>query len=79
MGFRYRVRPTKQAAQTPCAAQLTTLLACFATTGDLRAGVEGTQGCAAAAKNLHLCMAQPYKKGSGATPSINYLLSKVRR
>jgi len=37
----------------PCLPALTTLLACFATTGDMRAN----EACANAAKSLHTCMA----------------------
>ncbi|KAL1407219.1 hypothetical protein Q8F55_006636 [Vanrija albida] len=78
MVFRYKVRPTKQIAEAPCSPELMTLLSCFATTGDLRAGQEGAQGCAQAARTLHACMAKPPRNRGKGQPSINFLLSKVR-
>ncbi|KAL7418991.1 hypothetical protein Q5752_006675 [Cryptotrichosporon argae] len=75
---RFKVRPTRQTTLAPCAAELSTLLACFATTGDLRAAGEGAAGCAAAAKGLQLCMQKGAKGAGRRSGSINHLLSKLR-
>ncbi|KAJ9102666.1 hypothetical protein QFC19_004775 [Naganishia cerealis] len=62
---RFKVRPRRE---------LSTLLACFATSGDLRTTAE----CSKAAKDLHACMANRPKGGKPPKSSINYLLSKVK-
>ncbi|OWZ68068.1 hypothetical protein AYX14_05534 [Cryptococcus neoformans] len=73
--FRFKVRATKEALNVPCAPELTSLLSCFATTGDLRHATS----CADSAKALHTCMAQGKGKGGKSGSSINYLLGKIRR
>ncbi|KAI9633289.1 uncharacterized protein MKK02DRAFT_29149 [Dioszegia hungarica] len=63
------------ASSTPCHTQLIALLACFATTGDMRA----TENCAEAAKGLSACMASGAGGGrKGARGSINHLLGRLK-
>ncbi|ELU44875.1 CHCH domain-containing protein [Rhizoctonia solani AG-1 IA] len=49
---RLRVRPRKAAVNTPCAAELATMLGCWASSGDIKSA----GACAEAAKVLHECM-----------------------
>ena len=49
----------------PCTPELTTLLTCFATSGDLH----HTGECSIAAKSLHQCMASGSGKAAGAKTS----------
>jgi hypothetical protein len=51
----------------PCATELSTLLACFATSGDLRTTAE----CSKAAKDLHMCMANRPKGGKPPKSSVS--------
>jgi hypothetical protein len=56
----------------PCAPELAALLACFATTGDLRTH----SACAAASKTLHKCMMEtPRPSGKKTVPSVSEELS----
>ncbi|WVR03105.1 hypothetical protein IAU60_000095 [Kwoniella sp. DSM 27419] len=73
--FRFKVRPKKDQIVVPCAPELTALLACFATTGDLR----HTTTCAENAKALQACMANRQVSGGKAKSSINHLLGRIRR
>ncbi|WVQ82819.1 hypothetical protein IAT38_004951 [Cryptococcus sp. DSM 104549] len=73
--FRFRVRAGNKPLHVPCAPELTALLACFASTGDLR----HTAACAEAAKGLHTCMTVTKPAGKVPKSSINYLLSKLRK
>ncbi|OCF72378.1 hypothetical protein I204_06757 [Kwoniella mangroviensis CBS 8886] len=57
--FRFKVRPRKDQIIVSCAPELTTLLACFATTGDLR----HTAACADSAKALQNCMSNRHVAG----------------
>lgn len=47
------------------------MLACFASTGDLRHQNVGTAGCADAAKALHACMAKPRNVRAARVPSVS--------
>ncbi|CAK9786991.1 unnamed protein product [Cutaneotrichosporon oleaginosum] len=76
--MRWKVRPTRNTAPPPCAAELAAMLACFAATSDLRAQGEGTNGCASAARQLHACMKKGGGSGKKQSSSINYLLSRVK-
>jgi hypothetical protein len=61
---------SSDASSTPCHTQLIALLACFATTGDMRA----TENCAEAAKGLSACMASGAAGGrKGARGSVSLL------
>ncbi|GHJ86560.1 hypothetical protein NliqN6_2962 [Naganishia liquefaciens] len=71
---RFKVRPRRDNVIPPCATELSSLLACFATSADLRT----TGECSKAAKDLHACMANRPKGGKPPKSSINYLLSKVK-
>ncbi|WWC67365.1 uncharacterized protein I206_101273 [Kwoniella pini CBS 10737] len=73
--FRFKVRPRKDQIVVPCAPELSTLLACFATTGDLR----HTTTCAESAKALQACMSNRHATGGKGKSSINHLLGKIRR
>ncbi|WVN87601.1 uncharacterized protein L203_102784 [Cryptococcus depauperatus CBS 7841] len=73
--FRFKVRATKEPLKVPCAPELTALLSCFATTGDLR----HTAACANSATELHRCMAASKGPGGKSKSSINHLLGKIRR
>ncbi|OWZ59996.1 hypothetical protein J007_00554 [Cryptococcus neoformans] len=67
--FRFKVRATKEALNVPCAPELTSLLSCFATTGDLRHATS----CADSAKALHTCMAQGKGKGGKSGSSVSFI------
>ncbi|RSH78041.1 uncharacterized protein EHS24_002496 [Apiotrichum porosum] len=75
---RFKVRPTKKVLNIACAPEFSAMLACFASTGDLRHQNVGTAGCADAAKALHACMAKPRNVRAARVPSINHVLSKVK-
>ena len=51
----------------PCTPELTSLLACFATSGDLQHKAE----CSAAAKNLHKCMETRPKNSKGRKSEVS--------
>ncbi|KAK1920547.1 hypothetical protein DB88DRAFT_542736 [Papiliotrema laurentii] len=72
-GLRFKVKPRKSLHVVTCAPELSTLLACFASSGDLK----GSEACAQAAKGLHHCMAMSKKPVKTPKSSINYLLRKV--
>ncbi|KAG7562507.1 hypothetical protein FFLO_02086 [Filobasidium floriforme] len=74
MAPKFRVRPRREQIVVPCTPELTSLLACFATSGDLQHKAE----CSAAAKNLHKCMETRPKSGKGRKSEINALLSKIK-
>ncbi|WRT63164.1 uncharacterized protein IL334_000067 [Kwoniella shivajii] len=73
--FRFKVRPKKDQIIVPCSVELSSLLACFATTGDLR----HTTTCAESAKALQTCMSSRHAQGGKSKSSINHLLGKIRR
>jgi hypothetical protein len=54
----------------PCLPALSTLLACFATSGDLRAN----EACATAAKSLHTCMAGSKGAVKASKSSVSLLI-----
>lgn len=60
-------RNSTEALNVPCAPELTSLLSCFATTGDLRHATS----CADSAKALHTCMAQGKGKGGKSGSSVS--------
>ncbi|KAJ9097161.1 hypothetical protein QFC21_004830 [Naganishia friedmannii] len=64
---RFKVRPRRDNVIPPCATELSTLLACFATSGDLRTTAE----CSKAAKDLHMCMASRPKGGKPPKSSVS--------
>lgn len=53
----------------PCLPLLSSLLACFATTGDMRAN----EACSNAAKALHTCMAGSKGGVKASKSSVSYL------
>lgn len=62
-----------EALNVPCAPELTSLLSCFATTGDLR----HTTSCADSAKALHTCMAQGKGKGGKSGSSVSCISTMI--
>nr|XP_019048132.1 hypothetical protein I302_01897 [Kwoniella bestiolae CBS 10118]OCF27062.1 hypothetical protein I302_01897 [Kwoniella bestiolae CBS 10118] len=72
--FRFKVRPRKDQIIVPCATELTSLLACFATTGDLR----HTTACADSAKALQNCMSNRHVAGGKGKSSMTDMFLGVR-
>ncbi|WWC90244.1 uncharacterized protein L201_005177 [Kwoniella dendrophila CBS 6074] len=71
--FRFKVRPRKDQIVVPCAPELTSLLACFATTGDLR----HTQQCSESAKALQMCMSNRHVQGGKGKSSYCCLIGII--
>lgn len=63
----YNSLPLADNVIPPCATELSSLLACFATSGDLRTTAE----CSKAAKDLHACMANRPKGGKPPKSSVS--------
>ncbi|KAK4334808.1 Mitochondrial ribosomal protein subunit Mrp10 [Rhodotorula toruloides] len=70
---KYKVKPRKQAHVAPCALELTTMLGCWASSGDLTSGRE----CREAMLRLQECMRKPMPKGKPRVSSINYHLARA--
>lgn len=64
---RYAPRSRSEQIVVPCTPELTSLLACFATSGDLQHKAE----CSTAAKNLHKCMETRPKNNKGRKSEVN--------
>ncbi|PWN49737.1 hypothetical protein IE53DRAFT_317114 [Violaceomyces palustris] len=71
-----KVRPKKDLASAPCAAEFATMLACWASSNDL-----GNAGpCRDSAKALQECMAtRQTRKGGISKPTINYHLARLSK
>lgn len=78
-----KVRPKKLASKAPCAAEFAAVLACWASSSDLRSQAE----CAEVTKSLRECMAMsvrppysPQHTGRARTkPTINYHLARFSK
>ncbi|TNY17803.1 hypothetical protein DMC30DRAFT_419428 [Rhodotorula diobovata] len=68
-----KVKPRKTPYVQPCALELTAMLGCWASSGDL----VNAKDCREAAIRLHECMAKPQAKGKPRVSSVNYLLAKM--
>ncbi|WFD29273.1 hypothetical protein MSPP1_000280 [Malassezia sp. CBS 17886] len=67
-----KVRPKKLAAQAPCSAEFATVLACWASSHDIRS----QSACAEATKALRDCMATKRPSAGRSKPTINYHLAR---
>ncbi|GAA6043673.1 hypothetical protein JCM8097_008602 [Rhodosporidiobolus ruineniae] len=70
-----KVKPRKTAYVQPCALELTAMLGCWASAGDLASQKE----CKEAAMRLHECMSKPLAKGKPRVSSVNYHLSRISK
>lgn len=77
-----KVRPRKAAAAAPCATEFATMLACWASSHDIRSQGE----CREAARALQTCMttavrtdANERPNRSKAKPTINYHLARYSK
>ncbi|GAA5864128.1 hypothetical protein JCM5296_001683 [Sporobolomyces johnsonii] len=68
-----KVKPRKTPYVQPCALELTAMLGCWATSGD----VVSAKDCRDSAMRLHECMTKPQAKGKPRVSSINYHLSRL--
>ncbi|KAI5474475.1 hypothetical protein MNV49_003220 [Pseudohyphozyma bogoriensis] len=69
-----KVKPRRTAHIQPCALELTAMLGCWASSGDLMSSA----ACKESAKKLHECMSKPQgPKGKPRVPTINYHLSRL--
>lgn len=68
-----KVKPRKTAHVQPCALELTNMLSCWASSGDLASST----ACRDAAARLQECMRKPQLKGKPRVSSINYLLART--
>lgn len=72
---RIRVRPRRNPPANMCAPQLTAMLNCFMTSGDIMASGQ----CSAAAQELFQCMRSTPFKGRPHKPTINYHLARLNK
>ncbi|KAN0066139.1 hypothetical protein ACQY0O_000233 [Thecaphora frezii] len=70
-----KVRPTKDLAAAPCAAEFATMLACWASSNDL----SNIGPCKDSAKSLQLCMASKQGRRGPSKPTINYHLARLSK
>ncbi|KII88953.1 hypothetical protein PLICRDRAFT_139050 [Plicaturopsis crispa FD-325 SS-3] len=70
-----RVRPKKSVAPNVCTEELTTMLACWAATGDLKS----TKECAEQATALYTCMRTTPFRAKQQRPTINYHLARLQK
>ncbi|PWN88513.1 hypothetical protein FA10DRAFT_303473 [Acaromyces ingoldii] len=70
-----KVRPKKDAATAPCAAEFATMLACWATANDL----SNSGPCADSAKALQTCLQTRGKRRVVKRPTINYHLARFSK
>ncbi|EDP43672.1 hypothetical protein MGL_1885 [Malassezia globosa CBS 7966] len=71
-----KVRPKKLASKAPCAAEFASVLACWASTQDLRSQSE----CVGVTKTLRECMATAHQgPRKQAKPTINYHLARFSK
>ncbi|BGP17017.1 hypothetical protein JCM10213_000348 [Rhodosporidiobolus nylandii] len=68
-----KVKPRKTAYVQPCALELTAMLGCWASAGDITNAKE----CRESAMRLHECMSKPMPKGKPRVSSVNYHLSRL--
>ncbi|ORY87508.1 hypothetical protein BCR35DRAFT_289601 [Leucosporidium creatinivorum] len=68
-----KVKPKRQQHIQACALELTAMLGCWASAGDL----VGANACKESAKKLHECMSKPQVGGKARVSSINYHLSRL--
>ncbi|GAA5871721.1 hypothetical protein JCM16303_000844 [Sporobolomyces ruberrimus] len=68
-----KVKPRKTPYVQPCALELTSMLGCWASSGDLTS----SKDCREAAMRLKECMTKPQAKGKPRVSSINYHLSRL--
>ncbi|CEH17369.1 hypothetical protein CBOM_03415 [Ceraceosorus bombacis] len=71
-----KVRPRKEVAQAPCAAEFAAMLACWASSQD----TNNTGPCAASAKVLQQCMnSGKANRNRPAKSTINYHLARLSK
>ncbi|WFD05226.1 hypothetical protein MVES1_000554 [Malassezia vespertilionis] len=70
-----KVRPKKLAANAPCAAEFATVLACWASTSDIRSQT----ACLEQTKALRDCMATRRPKVNKSKPTVNYHLARFSK
>ncbi|WFD21897.1 hypothetical protein MEQU1_000556 [Malassezia equina] len=70
-----KVRPKKLASKAPCAAEFAAVLACWASSSDLRSQAE----CAEVTKTLRECMATSHTGQARTKPTINYHLARFSK
>ncbi|SNX81450.1 related to MRP10 - mitochondrial ribosomal protein of the small subunit [Melanopsichium pennsylvanicum] len=70
-----KVRPKKDAAAAPCAAEFATMLACWASSNDLN----NIGACKDSAKALQECMSSRKPRGGVSKPTINYHLARLSK
>ncbi|GAA6062158.1 hypothetical protein JCM10212_002370 [Sporobolomyces blumeae] len=68
-----KVKPRKVPYVQPCALELTAMLGCWASSGD----VTSMKECKESALRLSECMTKPQAKGKPRVSSINYHLSRL--
>lgn len=71
-----KVRPRKVPPPNPCAVELSAMLGCWASTGDI---LSRDSKCAEAANALHDCMRKAPLQRRGQAPTINYHLSRLSK
>ncbi|KAF5345204.1 hypothetical protein D9758_009651 [Tetrapyrgos nigripes] len=70
-----KVRPKKAGVTVMCAPQLTTMLGCWAASGDLHS----VGACQEAAQDLFRCMRTTPLPKKVHAPTINYHLARLRK
>ncbi|KOS14192.1 hypothetical protein Malapachy_3709 [Malassezia pachydermatis] len=70
-----KVRPKKLAAKAPCAAEFASVLACWASSNDLRSQSE----CMQVTQALRECMMMKHVNHARAKPTINYHLARFSK
>lgn len=63
-----KVKPRRTAHIQPCALELTAMLGCWASAGDLTSAA----ACRESAKRLHECMAKPVSDINECSPNLCY-------
>ncbi|EPQ32429.1 uncharacterized protein PFL1_00625 [Pseudozyma flocculosa PF-1] len=70
-----KVRPSKDLAAAPCAAEFATMLACWASSNDL----SNVGQCRESAKALQVCMASNKGRRVTSKPTVNYHLARLSK
>ncbi|WFD38325.1 uncharacterized protein MJAP1_001276 [Malassezia japonica] len=70
-----KVRPKKIAAQAPCAAEFASVLACWASSNDIRS----QSTCQEPTRALRECMATRRPAVNRSKPTINYHLARFSK
>ncbi|WFC93605.1 hypothetical protein MBRA1_000226 [Malassezia brasiliensis] len=70
-----KVRPKKMAANAPCAAEFAAVLACWASSNDIRS----QSVCLEPTRTLRECMATKRASVNKSKPTINYHLARFSK